>query len=165
MSDKNCPFFIVKSGFFTTEYECRRSHKTFTCTDPIYSTYCSNQYNYSKCPYFKPLEEKSDCYLTCACVDALGKADNCEELTILRKFRDEWLVNQPEGQAEIQQYYSIAPAIVEAIHNLSNSTEIFRRIYDTMVLPCVDAIKDNHFESAHQLYRSKSLELEQEYLK
>lgn len=162
--DRYCPFLIDRGGFLTSNYECRSSQKSFTSSDSIYSTYCSNQYNYDKCPYFKPVEEKKDCYLTCACVDALGKADNCEELTLLRKFRDEWLVDQPDGQAEIQQYYTIAPKIVEGILKLPNSTEIFHQIYDTMVIPCVNAIKRNAPETAHQLYRSISLQLEKEYL-
>lgn len=52
-----------------------------------------------------------DCYLTTACMKHLQKDfdDNCEELTILRWFRDNFVSND-----DVAHYYAVAPVIVEA---------------------------------------------------
>ena len=59
--------------------------------------------------------EKSDsggCFLTTAIVDRRGEADDGPTLTKLRNFRDTYLVNVPN---EVEEYYNVAPKIVEAI--------------------------------------------------
>ena len=53
------------------------------------------------------------CFLTTAIVEMRGEADNGETLNILRKFRDNFLLqNYPN---EIEEYYRIAPQLVSAI--------------------------------------------------
>lgn len=167
MSDRYCPFLIeTTSGLFTSYYDCRSSGQHFSSSDAIYYTYCKKPYEYKKCPYFKPeKEETSGCYLTSACVEAMGMADDCEDLTLLRRFRDGWLTNQPGGEDEIRHYYVVAPRIVAAIHASRDGDGILHKLYETMVVPCVAAIKRGDCESAHRLYREKSLLLEAEYLK
>lgn len=60
-----------------------------------YRNFCSYSEGYKRCPFYEAYQEESKstsgCYLTSACTKARGLPDNCEELTILRKFRDEWL--------------------------------------------------------------------------
>jgi hypothetical protein len=61
--------------------------------------------------------DKSDsggCFITTAIVEKKGEADDGETLTKLRKFRDEYMVDKQE---EVQEYYDIAPKIIEAIDN------------------------------------------------
>ncbi len=165
MSSKYCPFLIDRGGFFTTNYECRSSGNSFTGADSVYSTYCSNQYDYAKCPFFKPEPDKNGgCYLTTACVEARGLADDCEELTLMRRFRDEWLSKQPGGQAEIDRYYINAPHVVQAIRQSKDEREILDRLYREMVCPCVEAIRRGDYEEAHGLYALKALEMEKQFL-
>jgi len=60
-------------------------------------------------------KERSDaggCFLTTAIVDRRGEADDGPTLTKLRNFRDTYLVNVPN---EVEEYYNVAPKIVEAI--------------------------------------------------
>ena len=104
------------------------------------------------------------CYLTSACVAARGLPDHCEELQTLRSFRDGYLSQQPEGPAEIEQYYATAPNIVEAINQLPDAMEIWNRIYEELVEPCVQMIHANQNTQAHQLYKSYATELAQSYL-
>ena len=53
--------------------------------------------------------------------------DDCYELSFLRKFRDTYVKdNHPEA---IEEYYSIAPAIVNDIQSRENRGELFMRIY------------------------------------
>ena len=66
------------------------------------------------------------CYLTSACVVAQHMPDDCEELQILRSFRDHYLANQPGGMEEIEQYYAIAPRIVASIHQRADAAFIWK---------------------------------------
>ncbi len=104
------------------------------------------------------------CYLTSACVTARGLSDQCEELQTLRSFRDGYLSEQPGGPAEIEQYYATAPKIVEAINQLPDAMEIWNRIYEELVKPCVRMIHENRNVQAYQLYKSYAVQLAHSYL-
>ena len=58
------------------------------------------------------------CFITTAVCKYLGKNDNCEELTTLRKFRDEYMLSTEEGKKLVSQYYVEAPDIVTALEKL-----------------------------------------------
>ena len=104
------------------------------------------------------------CYLAAACVAAKGLPDSCEELQTLRSFRDGYLASQPDGQMEIEQYYAIAPKIVAAVNQRPDAAEIWNRIYEELVLPCVQMIHANQNAEVHRLYREYSLKLSSQYL-
>ena len=99
------------------------------------------------------------CFLTSACVEAKGLPDDCEELTILRYYRDNYLVSHAGGKREIWEYYRIAPVIVKRINARANSKDIWNKIYEEMVLPCVRMIKTGAMEDAFQLYKSYTMKL------
>ena len=61
--------------------------------------------------------DSGGCFLTTACTEAKGLPDNCRELETLRHFRDNYMMNVPEGKADIAHYYKTAPSIVNAINN------------------------------------------------
>ena len=63
------------------------------------------------------------CYITTAVCASLGKPDDCYELNLMRRYRDEYLVNQKGGEEIVAEYYDIAPTIVNRI----NRMEKFRR--------------------------------------
>jgi hypothetical protein len=65
--------------------------------------------------YEKKYEEDKKCFLTTACVKYYGLPDDCKELTILRQFRDHYMKEFKEGRQAIQEYYHLAPKIVEEI--------------------------------------------------
>ncbi len=104
------------------------------------------------------------CYLTTACTVAKGLPDDCEELSLLRAFRDGYLRGTEGGEAEIAEYYAIAPGIVRAVNARTDAAEIWERLYSGLVLPCVAGIKAKDWEGVHQLYRSTTLKLKEEYL-
>ena len=78
------------------------------------------------------------CYLTTACMRHRMEKfdDNCEELTILRWFRDKFVLKE-----DIEYYYKVAPIVVEAINSIENNNEIYHYIYENIVHACVVAIK------------------------
>lgn len=80
--------------------------------------------------------------------------DDCYELTVLRNFRDSYLTSIEGGKAEIGAYYDTAPSIVDNIKKMPNSQDIFEKIYQELVLPCVNFIEEGKNQEAHKLYRS-----------
>nr|WP_325238120.1 CFI-box-CTERM domain-containing protein [uncultured Oscillibacter sp.] len=92
------------------------------------------------------------CYITTAVCEEGGKADDCYELTMFRKFRDNWLRNQPDGEALIQRYYDTAPAIVEKINRQPNRTEIYRHLKKEYLSPCLGYIEAGENEKCKELY-------------
>ena len=71
--------------------------------------------------------------------------------------------DRPNGEAEIKEYYEMAPGIVEAINQKSNAQEIWNEVYKDLVEPCVNIIHNNKNESAYTLYKLYSLKLNQKY--
>lgn len=101
----------------------------------------------------------SGCFQTSACVQARGLPDDCEELTVLRQYRDGYLRRRPGGAEEIREYYRIAPQIVEAVNAKENAGEIWNQVYEEMVLPCVRMIRSGAMEDAFRLYKEYTLKL------
>lgn len=129
------------------------------------------------CPNFQPASGYGDyagdgqssgssspgCFLTSACVDALGKEDNCHELETLRKFRDEWLVFQEGGEQDVAHYYAFAPGVVRQIDRLPNRLDLYVRIYDDLVAPSVALIEAHKMQEAWNLYKGYAEMLIEQY--
>ena len=93
------------------------------------------------------------CYITTATCEEYGKPDDCYELTMFRDFRDNWLMQQEDGQTLIDEYYNTAPDIVEKINNQPNRAEIYRFIRDNYLSKCLKYIENNRPEECKSLYK------------
>jgi hypothetical protein len=85
------------------------------------------------------------CFLTTACCEHKGLPDDCEELTILRNFRDTFV---PKDL--IEEYYRIAPNICV---KLQGDRDTLDKVYNA-VRSCVEDIKANRKWSALIKYRN-----------
>lgn len=103
---------------------------------------------------------KADCFLTSACVEYLGKADDCEELTKLRAFRDGYLKERPDGKALVDEYYKIAPSIVKKINEDNNRDKHYAYIYET-IKNCLVHIDGGNNEKALELYKAMVVSLKE----
>lgn len=156
---RECPFLVFEGGIFGS-YKCKKRDKVVSSSEALYKEYCNNyESGYSKCPHFKQ-QKNDDCFLTTACVEHRGLPDDCHELTTMRYMRDEWLAKQPGGQAEIDEYYAIAPGIVERINMLDDAGDVWERLYQEYILPCVAAADAGEFEKAHEMYKEMVKEVE-----
>ena len=117
--------------------------------------------NSSSNPSIGEVQDNGGCYLTTACMKHLQENfdDNCDELTTLRWFRDNFVTKE-----DIKHYYEIAPSIVEAINKLDNNSKIYDYIYENIVNACVVAIKKCDYEFAYNRYKSSVLALEEEFV-
>lgn len=139
----------------------------YVCEDCEHmDVYDTNNYGEAYCTYHRKYYPKDDrtcreftqksgssssCFLTSACVSAKGLPDNCDELTTLRKYRDEYLSQSTDGKALIEEYYRIAPSIVKQIELAPNKLAIYDQLY-TDILECVHLIKNNLFIEARDRY-------------
>ena len=114
------------------------------------------------CNYFRRYDSSAGggCFLTSACVAYMKKPDDCEELTVLRAFRDGYLAKTDEGKALIDEYYAVAPKIVQKIEGSGKADEYYQDIYKT-VLACISAIRAGESEKAVELYRQMVLKYKQ----
>lgn len=131
-------------------------------TDEFYYDFC-NTYKYDDCPHYKG-SSSGGCYLTTACVDVMGLADNCMELNVLRRFRDEYMSELPNGKAEIKEYYEKAPLIIEQIEKHGEGSVVFKSLYDNVIVPCVKHIQNGENELAHEKYKDMVHELDNKFL-
>lgn len=161
MASDECEFYYYDNG-----YSCalkREKEGRSSIDEDTVKKYCWN-YHYSDCPRYKDRSSSSiGCFLTSACTEARGLPDDCEELTTLRAFRDGYMKSFPQGQVDICQYYHIAPVIVDKIHALPNANEIWERIYNELVRPCVDLIRRGDNELAYAKYRNYVRQLQKQY--
>ena len=104
------------------------------------------------------------CYITTAVCESLDKPDDCYELTMLRKYRDEYLMSSESGKEIVEEYYNIAPTIVKRISRQENAGEIYRGIWEDYLNPCIRMIEENRKEECKGRYIEMVRKLEKEYL-
>ena len=90
------------------------------------------------------------CFLTTAVVRGRGEADDGPTLMTLRDFRDDYMMQTPERRTLVEEYYTIAPAISEAI---PEDHEDWQWI-EAQVDAAVDAIKTGSENEAFLIYAS-----------
>lgn len=106
-------------------------------------------------PTYKPDPEptqKGWCFLTTVACEYYDLPDNCYELETLRAYRDNWLYKQPNGPALIEQYYELAPNIVEKIKVSENYANLCEMIMIQYIDPCVELIQNGEMEQCKNLY-------------
>jgi hypothetical protein len=108
-----------------------------------------------------PADQKK-CYITTACTLSRGLPDDCEELTVLRSFRDRYVLDQPNGKQLVAQYYRYAPAIVETIDQQKEAAAIYDQLYQ-VIRTCVQAIQNGDHPSAFNTYCEMVDQLKQKY--
>ena len=92
------------------------------------------------------------CFITTAVCLSFGKADDCYELMTFRRFRDTWLINQPDGKNLIAEYYAIAPTIVDGIKRLANPLQLYQKLWNNFLMPCLENIERGKFSECKKIY-------------
>ena len=92
------------------------------------------------------------CFITTAVCESFGKPDDCAELTAFRDFRDNWLLEQPDGRQLVEEYYAVAPEIVRKINERGDSADIYLWIWNKYLKPCYELIKNGENLACKQKY-------------
>ena len=101
----------------------------------------------------KKQAQSGGCFITTAICLNDAKADDCDELQTLRKFRDEVLATNIFGQELIAEYYTIAPLIVEAIDKMENANSVYVFLRDVYLIPAVASAKSGDNVGTFVIYR------------
>ncbi|MFV0464917.1 MAG: CFI-box-CTERM domain-containing protein [Lachnospiraceae bacterium] len=107
--------------------------------------------------------KKRFCYITTAVCKSLNKPDQCYELTVLRSYRDDYLMNTEQGCELIKEYYDVAPTIVKHIDKKPNSTQIYKQIWEEFLSPCIKLIENDKNEECEYLYETMVYQLKDRY--
>lgn len=110
-----------------------------------------------------PKKKSSLCFITTAVCKYFNKPDDCYELTTLRKFRDTWLAMQPDGKDLVEEYYAIAPGIVNAIDESPEKDKIYMHIWNDYIEPCIKLIKLGANDTCKTLYVDMVNELKDKF--
>ncbi len=151
----SCTYYYWSGG-----YACRKTGKNVD--EDIYYKYCRN-YDYDDCPIYKG-NQTSGCFLTTACVRTKGLPDDCYELNTLRYFRDNYMKSTVMGNRDINEYYFIAPQIVVEIEKREDSKRIFSKMYEELVVHCLELINEDKNEEAYSFYKRYVEKLKEKYL-
>ena len=103
------------------------------------------------------------CYITTAVCDSLGKPDDCYELTLLRNYRDQYLLSTEEGTNIVKQYYDVAPSIVKHINKAQNHHEIYAKIWKQYLKSCIMMIEQGKEQDCQKLYSNMVYDLKEKY--
>lgn len=104
------------------------------------------------------------CFITTAVCDSLGKPDDCYELTILRAFRDNYMMHEASGKELVMQYYDMAPDIVMRINQHKAAEMIYDNIYKQYISPCISFIEQNKYEKCEEIYTEMVYSLRNQYM-
>ena len=104
------------------------------------------------------------CYITTAVCESLGRGEDCEELSLLRAYRDQYMEATPEGRALVEEYYDIAPTIVKRIGKEEDSRRIYEELYRDYLVPCIRMIREKQYESCRDIYQDMVMDLKKRYM-
>ena len=125
----------------------------------IRSTYCEDT-DYDGSKYWNHTKDepvKKGCFLTTAACMYKNLPDTCDELEILRSFRDNYLLRTSEGRELIDKYYRISPRIIEKV----NSDE-YEYVW-SIIQKSSTLIKDHMHNEAKLLYQEMVTNLAKKY--
>ena len=104
------------------------------------------------------------CYVTTAVCLNLNKGEDCEELRLIKGFRDNYLSSTEEGRRLIEEYYDIAPTLVKRIDRDAEAQAKYLWLWNTYLAPCVAYIKREELENCKKTYCSMMEKLRAEYM-
>jgi hypothetical protein len=110
-----------------------------------------------------PKTKKKGCYISTAVTMTRGLPDDCEELEVLRAFRDNFILTRPGGSQLVGLYYRYAPAILDEIAKQENAGDVYRELY-AVIQSCVESIKRNDNDFAYRTYCDMVVRLKDQYI-
>ncbi len=104
------------------------------------------------------------CFITTAIVTILGLDDDCEELDVLRWFRDDVLQVLPEYREILMRYDTVGPIIARALEHDEDKMSISIALYKVFIRGCVNYIQKGDFDKAVVLYKEMVEALIRKYM-
>lgn len=143
------------------------NHKGCNClgyeVKPIKDGHCKRCYHSWDEHREKP---SGGCFITTATLNHLGTTDDdCKELTLLRDFRDKYMLATEEDAELVNRYYELAPILVAKIEANEERDSIYAELWSKCIEPCISKLQKGEFQEAKILYISYIEVLEKEVSK
>ncbi len=175
-----CPVCHAWGGKHYESCECPVCHAWGgehygSCECPVCHAWGGKHYGSCECPACHAYGDNANegdrsekggggCFITTAVLSRLGKDDRCRELQRFRWFRDTWLRCRPYGPRLIQEYYSVAPKIVEEMLTRGEERVVCEMVWLMYLEPALEAIERGRFTRALSTYQDMVFELRRRYL-
>lgn len=104
------------------------------------------------------------CFVTTAVCCGLHKPYNCREIMLMKRYRDEYMFKQADGEMLVKEYYDIAPTIVKRIAHEASPEEKYLYLWNHYISKCVALAENQENEKCKQLYADMMSELKDEYM-
>lgn len=148
------PYSKEGNGTLMAKIICEKWHEVFPKYKIQYADYHTIQSGF----------KQRLCYITTAVCEGLNKGRDCEELQLLKQYRDEYLAGTEEGNALITEYYDIAPTIVKRMEKEADRDEKYQYLWEHYIKDCVSMVRTERFEECRSTYEQMMEELRAEYL-
>ncbi len=106
---------------------------------------------------------KKWCYITTAACQYRGMEDDCEELDLLRAYRDTYMMSRPEGGQLILDYYDVAPSIVKHINSREDAGQIYDDLWNEYINVCIEDIREGKYEECLERYSDMVMNMKKKY--
>lgn len=143
-----------RNGTLMAKIICEKWHEVFPKYKIQYADYHTIQSGF----------KQKLCYITTAVCEGLNKGRDCEELQLLKRYRDEYLAGTEEGDALIREYYDIAPTIVKRMGREADRDGKYRYLWEHYIMDCVSMIREGRYRECRSTYEQMMEELKAEYL-
>lgn len=97
-------------------------------------------------------KKKKGCFITTAVCGSLGKPDDCDELMTMRRYRDELKAEDKDMALLIDEYYRVAPLLVEKIDKSKESKRIYTELWKSSISMIYENIKQGDTRKAKLQY-------------
>jgi hypothetical protein len=93
------------------------------------------------------------CFISTAACEIMGLDDYGPVLQTLRDYRDGWMSETEEGRKLVEEYYEMAPKVVEALNNMENPIPLYANLYDNYIIKAKLEIDDKKYSEALITYK------------
>ena len=104
-------------------------------------------------------DTSSGCFISTLIISNISQSDDCAELQLLRRYRDEYVASLPNGTNLISKYYQEAPRIVDAISMKDNIGFVLADYYRRYLSRCIKMLENGRNAEALKIYVSMMEEL------
>jgi hypothetical protein len=92
------------------------------------------------------------CLIATASFEAMGVGEDCEELELLRWFRDSVVEADAAGRRQVAAYYAAAPLAVANIRARPDAAEIFAVLHRDHIAPAIEAVRAGAHTKARDIF-------------
>lgn len=99
----------------------------------------------------KKSQKSSGCFISTVVYETIKDQDDCHELILLRKFRDEVMLRDDSYSRLVDEYYAISPSIAEKLSQV-NDKKLCEYLSDNFIKQSIELISKGENVKAIEVY-------------